>query len=49
MLLALGDPERYYLILRNTVEGGDQRKVITVYWTSRIDKYWVGGTNADPI
>jgi hypothetical protein len=31
------------------VEAGEQRKVLTLYWTSRIDKYWVGGTNANPI
>jgi hypothetical protein len=31
------------------VEVGEKRKLITVYWTSRRDKYWVGETNADPI
>ena len=31
------------------VEVGEQRKLLTVYWTSRIDKYWVGGPHADPI
>ncbi len=31
------------------VEVGGQRKLLTVYWTSCIDRYWVGGLHADPI
>ncbi len=31
------------------VEAADGRKVLTVYWTSRVEKYWTGGRNADPL
>jgi hypothetical protein len=31
------------------VETGGGRKVLTVYWTSKVEKYSTGGRNADPL
>jgi hypothetical protein len=25
------------------VEFGNERKILTVYWTSKVEKYWIGG------
>lgn len=31
------------------VEATGNRKVLTVYWTSKVEKYWKGEQDADPV
>ena len=31
------------------VEREEERTILTVYWTSRVEKYWTGGPDADPV
>ncbi len=31
------------------VEEEGNRKVLTVYWSSKVEKYWKGGQRADPV
>lgn len=31
------------------VEVGEERKILTVYWTSKVEKYWKGGADANSI
>ena len=28
---------------------GDERKILTVYWTSKVEKYWKESENANPL
>jgi hypothetical protein len=32
-----------------SVETGSGRKILTVYWTSKVEKYWQEEQDADPV